>query len=196
MTHRPEKTILFLIPLIAAMYLAPIIEEKYFIEDEIIIDEIPEWSELLDDEEILIEPIDSISVDTTTADSILIDLDRWAPEYSIEEISDSLKIKRAQLLHHFFEKLESISEDDTSPVEILHWGDSDYVNRFEFAKMITDKYDLNSSLIEPILTKDLNQLAQRPKQSGLNTDKIVEILDVQPPSIDYCLSEIVKRDNL
>ena len=124
MTHRPEKTILFLIPLIAAMYLAPIIEEKYFIEDEIIIDEIPEWSELLDDEEIRIEPIDSISVDTTTADSILIDLDRWAPEYSIIEISDSLKIKRAQLLHHFFEKLESISEDDTSPVEILHWGDS------------------------------------------------------------------------
>ena len=79
---------------------------------------------------------------------------------------------------------------------ILHWGDSDYVNRFEFAKMITEKYDLNSSLIEPILTKDLNQLAQRPKQSGLNTDKVVEILDVQPPSIDYCLSEIVKRDNL
>ena len=73
---------------------------------------------------------------------------------------------------------------------IIHWGDADYINRFDFSKMIAERYSLNSELIKPILTKELCQTAPRPLQSGLMTTKIVKILDVIPPSISDCLEEI------
>ena len=73
---------------------------------------------------------------------------------------------------------------------IVHWGDADHVNRFDFAKMIAERFSLNTRLIKPILTKELGQTAPRPLQSGLMTNKIVKILDVIPPSISDCLEEI------
>ena len=77
---------------------------------------------------------------------------------------------------------------------IIHWGDSDYVSRYDFALMIAEKYSLNTSLISPILTAELSQEAERPLQSGLITDKIVKMLNVIPPSIDDCLTAILEKD--
>ena len=74
---------------------------------------------------------------------------------------------------------------------IYHWADADYVNRFELSKKIAKKYKLSSKLINPILTSDLNQIAPRPLKSGLVNDKIVKIFKVNPPTIDYCLDQIV-----
>ena len=75
---------------------------------------------------------------------------------------------------------------------IIHWGDSDHISRFEFAKLIAKKFSLNESLIKPVLTSELNQPARRPLQSGLSTEKLVNMLDIIPPSIDDCLDEIIK----
>jgi len=75
---------------------------------------------------------------------------------------------------------------------IIHWGDSVHISRFEFAKLIAKKFSLNESLIKPILTSELNQPAKRPLQSGLSTEKLVNMLDIIPPSIDDCLDEIIK----
>ena len=75
---------------------------------------------------------------------------------------------------------------------IIHWGDSVYISRFEFAKLIAKKFSLNESLIKPVLTSELNQPARRPLQSGLSTEKLVKMLDIIPPSIDDCLDEIIK----
>ena len=75
---------------------------------------------------------------------------------------------------------------------IIHWGDSEHISRFEFAKLIAKKFSLNDSLIKPILTSELNQSAKRPLQSGLSTEKLVNMLDIIPPSIDDCLDEIIK----
>tara|TARA_B100000214_G_C23951196_1_gene620569 strand:+ start:928 stop:1794 length:867 start_codon:yes stop_codon:yes gene_type:complete len=79
---------------------------------------------------------------------------------------------------------------------IFHWGDADYINRYEFAKIIIDKFSLKSSLIKPIKTEELNQLAERPKQSGLISDRIMKILNIKPPSIDYCLNEIINIETI
>ena len=76
---------------------------------------------------------------------------------------------------------------------IVHWGDSDHLNRFDFAKMIADKYELKSSLIKPISTQELGQAAQRPLKSGLVTDKLVKCLNVVPPTIDDCLNAILEK---
>ena len=75
---------------------------------------------------------------------------------------------------------------------IIHWGDSVHISRFEFAKLIAKKFSLNESLIKPVLTSELNQSARRPLQSGLSTEKLVNMLDIIPPSIDDCLDEIIK----
>ena len=75
---------------------------------------------------------------------------------------------------------------------IIHWGDSEHLSRFEFAKLIAKKFSLNESLIKPVLTSELNQPARRPLQSGLSTEKLVNMLDIIPPSIDDCLDEIIK----
>ena len=75
---------------------------------------------------------------------------------------------------------------------IIHWGDADHINRYDFAIKIAEKFSLDASLIKPILTEDLKQTAPRPLQSGLVTTKLVKILDVVPPSINDCLDEIKK----
>ena len=75
---------------------------------------------------------------------------------------------------------------------IIHWGDAVHISRFEFAKLIAKKFSLNESLIKPVLTSELNQPARRPLQSGLSTEKLVNMLDIIPPSIDDCLDEIIK----
>ena len=74
---------------------------------------------------------------------------------------------------------------------IIHWGDSVHISRYEFAKLIAKKFSLNESLIKPVLTSELNQPARRPLQSGLSTEKLVNMLDIIPPSIDDCLDEII-----
>ena len=75
---------------------------------------------------------------------------------------------------------------------ILHWGDSVHISRYEFAKLIAKKFSLNDSLIKPVLTSELNQPARRPLQSGLSTEKLVNMLNIIPPSIEDCLDEIIK----
>ena len=75
---------------------------------------------------------------------------------------------------------------------IIHWGDSEQISRFEFAKLIAKKFSLNESLIKPVITSELNQPARRPLQSGLSTEKLVKMLNIIPPSIDDCLDEIIK----
>ena len=73
---------------------------------------------------------------------------------------------------------------------IYHWGDADFVSRYDFAKIIAETFNYDYSLIKPISTKELSQNAARPLKSGLKSDKISSALNVIPPSIEDCLSKI------
>ena len=73
---------------------------------------------------------------------------------------------------------------------IYHWGDADFVSRYDFAKIIAETFNYDYSLIKPISTKELSQNAARPLKSGLKSDKISSVLNVIPPSIEDCLSKI------
>ena len=75
---------------------------------------------------------------------------------------------------------------------IYHFGSSDYISRFDFAILIADIFQFDPSLISPILTKDLKQLAPRPRHSGLKTDKICQELNIVLPSVEECLKRIKK----
>ena len=73
---------------------------------------------------------------------------------------------------------------------IIHWGDKDFVSRYEFAKIIAAKFSLKSNLIRPISTLELGQKAPRPLNSGLISDGTNRALNIISPSIDYCLNKI------
>ncbi|MFH0736400.1 MAG: SDR family oxidoreductase [bacterium] len=54
---------------------------------------------------------------------------------------------------------------------LFNIGGAEFLNRFDFTLRIADYFNLDKSLIEPILTKQLNQIAKRPLSSGLITEK-------------------------
>ena len=75
---------------------------------------------------------------------------------------------------------------------LYHYGDKDYMSRFEFAKLIANVFKLDSSLIIPISTLSLDQIAQRPLNGGLKTKKIESELGIIPNTVENCLHEIHK----
>jgi len=76
---------------------------------------------------------------------------------------------------------------------LIHWGDGDWINRYEFANKIANTFSLKTSLIKPILTTELNQIANRPLKSGLKTDFAQKNLNLEPPTIEQCLDSIKRQ---
>ena len=76
---------------------------------------------------------------------------------------------------------------------LVHWGDGDWISRYEFANKIASAFSLKTSLIKPIMTEDLKQAANRPLKSGLKTDFAQKLLNLEPPTIEECLDSIKKQ---
>ena len=73
---------------------------------------------------------------------------------------------------------------------LYHYGGRDLLNRFAFAEMIAETFKLDRTLIEPIDTASLKQLAKRPLKSGLCTEKIEIDLSVEALPLRKALNEI------
>jgi len=74
-----------------------------------------------------------------------------------------------------------------------NYGGADYLNRFEFARIIANIFNLDKTLILPISTESLNQAAQRPLKGGLKTEKIEQEFDIQCVDLKTSLSMIKSR---
>jgi dTDP-4-dehydrorhamnose reductase len=70
---------------------------------------------------------------------------------------------------------------------IFNVGGDEVLSRLDFTYKIADYFGLDKSLIEPILTSDLNQPAPRPLNSGLLNIKAITELNYYPLSIDKTL---------
>ena len=82
---------------------------------------------------------------------------------------------------------------DNEAFNLYHYGDRDILNRFDFSILISKVFNLDSSLIMPISSDELNQIAPRPRKSGLITKKIESELGIIPKSVETCLNEIRKQ---
>ena len=71
---------------------------------------------------------------------------------------------------------------------VFHYGGGDVISRYEFALKISDIFSFNSSNIVPVETSEINQLANRPARSTLNSDKINKILKINHPDMDYIIN--------
>ena len=94
---------------------------------------------------------------------------------------------------------ESISAIINNIVDIgltglYNYGDKDFMSRYDFAILISKVFNLDKTLIKPINTSNLNQIAKRPLKSGLKTEKIESRLGIVPNSVENCLIKI--HDNL
>ena len=78
---------------------------------------------------------------------------------------------------------------------LIHWGDNDYISRFDFAIKIAETFQLKKNLINPIKTAELNQIAVRPLKGGLNVDRAKSILNLEPSNISDCLKYIWENIN-
>ena len=76
---------------------------------------------------------------------------------------------------------------------LLHWGDGDWINRYEFANKIADVFNLKKSLINPIKTSELDQTAMRPLKGGLDSEFAQAVLNLEPPSVEECLQAILEQ---
>ena len=76
---------------------------------------------------------------------------------------------------------------------IYNIGGREMISRYDFTLRIADYFGLDKSLIEKIVTKDLNQPAPRPLKSGLITLKAETELDYKPHTIEETF-ELMKNE--
>ncbi len=77
---------------------------------------------------------------------------------------------------------------DSKITGLFNIGGAELLNRYEFTKQIAEYFKLDFSLVEPILTKDLNQLAPRPLKSGLRNIKAQAELKYEPKPLVECFN--------
>lgn len=70
---------------------------------------------------------------------------------------------------------------------IYNVGGPEFLSRYEFTNKIADYFNLDTSLISPITTEELNQTANRPLKSGLVTLKAESEFGYKPHSIEESL---------
>ena len=73
---------------------------------------------------------------------------------------------------------------------VYHFGSEDVISRYDFALLISKIFKLDESLINPIKTSDLKQIANRPKKSFLNCNKIISDLNIDLYPTEYSLMRI------
>ncbi len=105
--------------------------------------------------------------------------------WTIQKLKNGEKIKIVTDQHNnptfadnLAEILFALYEKDAKG--IFHVVGEDCLSRFEFALKIAKIFDLDSSLIEPITTPELNQIALRPRKVDLITEKVKRVTGIKP----------------
>lgn len=69
----------------------------------------------------------------------------------------------------------------------IHLAGSTRISRYEFARIIADKLNLDSDLLKPIKIAEMKWVAKRPQDSSLNVSKALQILDNKSQTIESSL---------
>ncbi|MFC1651016.1 dTDP-4-dehydrorhamnose reductase [Candidatus Latescibacterota bacterium] len=75
---------------------------------------------------------------------------------------------------------------------IIHYGTSDRLSRHKMALEICEVMGFSAENIQPVKTSDLKFKAKRPLESGFDTSKVSEILDMHPISFKEALKKIAE----
>ncbi|MGH1363261.1 MAG: dTDP-4-dehydrorhamnose reductase [Calditrichia bacterium] len=72
---------------------------------------------------------------------------------------------------------------EQSAYGVYHLSGEDYINRFDFAKVVGEVFGFPTDQISPILTSDLQQKSPRPLKGGLSIELAKKELDYSPRTL-------------
>jgi dTDP-4-dehydrorhamnose reductase len=75
---------------------------------------------------------------------------------------------------------------------ILHIAGNERISRFDFARRIARRFDLDESLLLPVQMRDLKWVARRPRDSSLNVGKAERELRIELFGVDRGLEEMAR----
>ncbi len=105
---------------------------------------------------------------------------------SINIVTD--QINNPTYLKDLAKAIISLMEQDITG--LFNIGGKEFLNRYDFTLRIAEYFNLNKSLINPILTSDLKQPAPRPLKSGLITNKAEDVFNYKPTEIEKTFYEM------
>lgn len=73
---------------------------------------------------------------------------------------------------------------------IYHLAGATALSRYDFAKALAEEFDLNTQLIKPATSKEIDWIAKRPRNSSLNVAKATQTLDSKPLKIREALKKL------
>lgn len=82
---------------------------------------------------------------------------------------------------------------ETDTHGIFHAGSRDIINRYDFARKIAAAFQLDDHYIQPVKTKEFNQAAPRPLQSGLRVESTEQRLQMRFLTTDQALAGYAKE---
>ena len=71
---------------------------------------------------------------------------------------------------------------------IIHTAGASKISRYQMASMVSDKLNLDSTLLKQISINKMTWVAQRPKDSSLDVSRAISILNEKPQKIDQSLN--------
>ena len=71
---------------------------------------------------------------------------------------------------------------------IIHVAGASKISRYQMASMVSDKLNLDGTLLKQILMNKMKWVAQRPKDSSLDVSRASSILNEKPQKIDQSLN--------
>lgn len=77
-------------------------------------------------------------------------------------------------------------------IGIFHTAGSTLIDRYQFALTLANSYKLDSSLIKPITTSQLQQIALRPLKAGLSIYKMRQKVGITPLSVEDGLLQFMR----
>lgn len=79
---------------------------------------------------------------------------------------------------------------------IIHIAGSTRISRYEFAKIIADKFNLDGTLLKPKKIAEMKWVALRPQDSSLDVSKAIKLLDNKPQQIEQSINHLVNQTKL
>lgn len=76
---------------------------------------------------------------------------------------------------------------------LFHVSSPDQISRYDFARKIAETFELDTSLIQPIETSELEQKAPRPRNSSFKIDKLFNYTQWEPDPVDKALIRFRKE---
>jgi len=71
---------------------------------------------------------------------------------------------------------------------IIHTAGASKISRYQMASMVSDKLNLDRTLLKQISINKMTWVAQRPKDSSLDVSRAISILNEKPQKIDQSLN--------